>query len=111
MLMLTLDDACKVLGRLNCLKDSWKSDPDNPPDNYDPEFPWTYIRNELEQKCYSMPGDITEKDMIEAIDEVTDIQNIAYHFGLQDLGKWLELKRDNMTASLRILIDSIWRVF
>lgn len=106
MLMLTLEDACKVLKNLDCIKDGWKSDPDNPPDDYDPEFPWTYIRDSMEQKCYSMTGNTTEGDFIERIDAATDIQNISEHIGKGDLKEWLEVMRNNMTAELRILLDT-----
>ena len=105
MLMLSLDDACKVLKRLNCIKDGWEDDPDNLPTDYDPEFPWTYIRQELMQKCYSVPHDLEENEAYAMIDEATDARSIGHHLAEGDLYRWLEDARNNLSANLRILLD------
>ena len=106
MSMLTLDDACKVLARLDCIKESWKDDPDDSPTFYDPKFPYTYIRQELEQKCY-VTGDSREelKCFREALEEL-NVDEVCKRIADGGLVSWLEHLRDQFEISMELVLRS-----
>lgn len=91
-LMITLDDAMKVLIYGSYLDDGYKDD-----DGFE------CVRNELEQKCYSIlkPKNSTWFDEIRRdIEYITRPEEIGKHIVEGDLKNWLEICRDNIIGEL-----------
>lgn len=86
-LMITLDDAVKVLEYCCQFEDEGTEE---------------LIRSELEQKCYSIlkPNEGWFAALREMAEAVTEPGNIAFHIAEGDLKKWLEMYRDNMIAMM-----------
>ena len=84
-LMITLDDAVKVLRACSKLEDEEDEE---------------WIRSNLEQKCYCIvkPAAGWFCPLREMAEAVTNPGNIAMHIVEGDLKKWLATYRDNMIA-------------
>ena len=92
-LMLTLDDAMKVL-LYNDFIDKGYIDEDG-----DAEC----VRNELEQKCYPIgtkEGNTWFDEICDDINLITSTAVIAHHIDKGDLKQWLECCRDNIIGEL-----------
>ena len=98
-LMLTLDDAMKVLIRGGYIDEGYIDDDGNA----------EYVKSELEQKCYYFTEDTGRclMDMAECIGLVTDPNMICEHIIEGDLTKWLERIRDAMNGNLAVLKDKV----